>query len=718
VLGIGVEGGFEVDTTKPEYEEILSLVILPDYTTIPLPNEHLPEKIQQAIAAILASDSASRVEELTAWSADKDLSISPHALDLKQLDNGKIIPPQGWKCEVEGCDKTENLWLNLSDGTILCGRKNWDGSGGNGHALEHYKQTGFPLCVKLGTITAEGAGDVFSYAEDDMVQDPYLVDHLKHFGIDIAQMKKTEKTMAELELDLQYSFDWSRIQEQGKSHAPIYGPGYTGIQNLGNSCYMSSVMQVLFSLPEFQKRYYDMQEQIFQNAPADPTQDFHTQMAKLGGGLLSGAYSIPPKEDQQEDSDNVRSEGVRPRMFKALVGKGHPEFSTMRQQDALEFLQHLLTLAHQKERAAPGPLDPSAAFQFKIEERVQCSQSNKVKYSYRPDNILSLSIPLHKAINKEEVAAFETMQKAAEQKGQKLDKDVAVVRPIVPLAACLEDFAAAELVSDFYSTAIQAKTTALKTSRLATFPQYLVIHLRKYVIGDGWVPKKLDVFVQVPDELDLGGLRGTGLQEGEQLLPEESGVSAPSAAPVQADAGIVSQLVAMGFPEVRANKAAIKTGNSGAEAAMNWLLEHMDDPDIDQPLPASSSLSASSLNEAVETIAAMGFTRNQAIKALKATNNNVERAMDWIFSHVEELDSVGEESTSAQTQSNTVAIDTQPARYKLFAFISHIGGSTHTGHYVCHIKKDGKWIIYNDAKVAISEDTPKDMGYLYFYARV
>lgn len=222
----------------------------------------------------------------------------------------------------------------------------------------------------------------------------------------------------------------------------------------------------------------------------------------------------------------------------------------------------------------------------------------------------------------------------------------------------------------------------------------------------------------MPDELDLGGLRGTGLQEGEQLLPEESGVSAPSAAPVQADAGIVSQLVAMGFPEVRANKAAIKTGNSGAEAAMNWLLEHMDDPDIDQPLPASSSLSASSLNEAVETIAAMGFTRNQAIKALKATNNNVERAMDWIFSHVEELDSVGEESTSAQTQSNTVAIDTQPARYKLFAFISHIGGSTHTGHYVCHIKKDGKWIIYNDAKVAISEDTPKDMGYLYFYARV
>lgn len=71
---------------------------------------------------------------------------------------GVIIPPSGWKCAK--CDKTENLWLNLTDGMILCGRRNWDGSGGNNHAVEHYKETGYPLAVKLGTITSdlEGAG--------------------------------------------------------------------------------------------------------------------------------------------------------------------------------------------------------------------------------------------------------------------------------------------------------------------------------------------------------------------------------------------------------------------------------------------------------------------------------------------------------------------------------------------------------------------------------
>lgn len=34
------------------------------------------------------------------------------------------------------------------------------GTGGNNHAVEHFEQTGFPLCVKLGTITADGAGDL------------------------------------------------------------------------------------------------------------------------------------------------------------------------------------------------------------------------------------------------------------------------------------------------------------------------------------------------------------------------------------------------------------------------------------------------------------------------------------------------------------------------------------------------------------------------------
>ncbi|KAL2247554.1 UNVERIFIED_CONTAM: Ubiquitin carboxyl-terminal hydrolase 14 [Sesamum indicum] len=97
-------------------------------------------------------------EQVAAWTADTKI-ISKHAMELKQLDNGVIVPPSGWKCEK--CEKTDNLWLNLTDGSILCGRRNWDGSGGNDHAVNHYNVTKYPLAVKLGTITAdlEAAGN-------------------------------------------------------------------------------------------------------------------------------------------------------------------------------------------------------------------------------------------------------------------------------------------------------------------------------------------------------------------------------------------------------------------------------------------------------------------------------------------------------------------------------------------------------------------------------
>lgn len=33
--------------------------------------------------------------------------------------------------------------------------------------------------------------------------------------------------------------------------------------------------------------------------------------------------------------------------------------------------------------------------------------------------------------------------------------------------------------------------------------------------------------------------------------------------------------------------------------------------------------------------------------------------------------------------------------YELFGFISHMGASTMSGHYVCHIKKEGRWVPHN-----------------------
>jgi ubiquitin carboxyl-terminal hydrolase 5/13 len=177
-----------------------------------------------------------------------------------------------------------------------CGK----GSGGNNHAVEHYELTKYPLAVKLGTITADGA-DVYSYDEDSMVEDTLLAHHLAHFGINRMILTKTDKTMEELEVDANLKFQFDAIQESGLHLTPVFGGGYTGLKNLGNTCYLNSVVQMLFTLPDFQRRFVEPAKVMFETAPQNPTQDFQTQMSKLGVGLLSGKYSMDTREQAQKE---------------------------------------------------------------------------------------------------------------------------------------------------------------------------------------------------------------------------------------------------------------------------------------------------------------------------------------------------------------------------------------------------------------------------------
>lgn len=714
-LAIGVEGGFDPDCnkTKYTYTDHYNVVILPGFQSYMWPNDSLPEIIKKSVQCVLEAESPFKVAEMEAlsgtWDGEKR-EVSVHAVSLNQLDNGIKIRPSGWKCAK--CDLTNNLWLNLTDGSILCGRRFFDGSGGNDHAVEHYRQTGYPLAVKLGTITAEGKGDVYSYVEDDMVEDPYLADHLKHFGINVQQLEKTDKSMVELELELnRRSGEWSALQESGTALRPLHGPRLTGLNNLGNSCYVNSVVQVLFRMPDFVRRYVEGAPEIFSTFPEDPANDFDVQTAKLGVGLVSGRYSFPTEAEGWQA-------GVSPHMYRRVVAKGHAEFSTKRQQDANEFYLHLLNLI---ERHSRHKSNPAECLRFAVEERVQCTESHGVRYTARAEQHLPLPVPLAAADNDMAVREYERRRAEAESVGQRIDPSQ-VVRPHIPFQACLDSFMKEEVVEQFYSSALNKKVTARKITRLATFPDYLMIQLKKFTIKEDWTPAKLDVAVDMPWEVDLSCLRGRGVQPDEALLPD----TADTPAPVYNE-DWMAKLLDMGFPIEACKKSLYYTNNSSMEAASNWLMEHMTDWDFENKFepPGTQAAQASvPVDEAtLQQITSMGFTSAQAVKALRATSGDVARALDWIFSHADQLDA-DDASTGNECEPSTTAGDRGlgcrdgPEKYKLVAFISHMGTSTMVGHYVCHILHEGRWIIFNDNKVALSENPPKDLGYLYLYERL
>jgi ubiquitin carboxyl-terminal hydrolase 5/13 len=53
----------------------------------------------------------------------------------------------------------------------------------------------------------------------------------------------------------------------------------------------------------------------------------------------------------------------------------------------------------------------------------------------------------------------------------------------------------------------------------------------------------------------------------------------------------------------------------------------------------------------------------------------------------------------------------------MIGMISHIGKHTGSGHYVAHLKRGDKWVIFNDEKVALSESPPFQHAYMYLFHR-
>ena len=238
--------------------------------------------------------------------------------------------------------------------------------------------------------------------------------------------------------------------------------------------------------------------------------------------------------------------------------------------------------------------------------------------------------------------------------------------------------------------------------------------MNRFYTDEKWTPQKLNAKVKVPLELDISEFAARGRQAGEEELDP------PAAAekPIEPSEEIVTALAPLGFSENTRRRAAVQTKNAGTDAAMNWILAHLDDADLNAPLSTNSadlSEGKSAPDEAaVALLLSLGFKREHAIKALANTAQDPSRAATWLLSHADELnDTKSESSTSTQSKPSGTG------KYRLIAMITHMGQNSASGHYICHIETSGHWIRFNDEKVSKCKvGPPVSDGYMYIFKQI
>ena len=691
-LAIGKPGG--ADFTGDDWEQILEVTCLECNKTLDYEKDN---EIKSLVTSVLNASSENEKEDIKAW--EEEIYPCEHTLTLVQNEGIKIAEKSIAKCN--DCDLSSNLWLCLTCGNLSCGRKE---TGGNQHAIEHFKKTKHPLVVKTGTITPDGEASLYCYACDNDVKDENLAIHLSNLGIDINTQKKTDKTVTEMNLSFNINFTLSKTIEEGKVLTPLYGAGFTGMENLGNSCYMNSTLQILLSLESFKKRYFDNAIEHLNICTKDPNECFLCQMSKIMYGLHSGIYSqkktkrLPPTDENKEGEIEEYQDGIRPSSFKLYFGKGHPDFSSNKQQDAFEYLSYIIEKIKKEEKKFEK-FDPMKLFEFDLETRMECNDCHNVKYKNSVSWFLSLSVNDWK--NKKEETSKCSMDEV------------------------LSKFLSPEII-ELNCPECKKKSFWTKTQRILNYPKYLILVFQRFVFD--WVPVKLEVaFEPKLDNFDLKVLSESQHKENEKILDtaKEEAFEEEEEQEIQFNQESVNYLLQCGIPELGA-KWALYLSNNDPEVALGLYCENADNPEYKKPLPKikakknknNDNDELAGINMAsLESLISMGFDRKKAIAGLKKANGNVDSALNLMFSDP----NLGEENQNEEKKMDVEAEkknlnEGNGNLYEMYGFITHLGKNTDHGHYVCHIRQEGnKWTYFNDNKVTLWEDPPIKKGYIYFY---
>eukprot|EP00804_Cyclotella_cryptica_P029210 CCRYP_011647-RC/>CCRYP_011647-RC protein AED:0.05 eAED:0.05 QI:124/1/1/1/1/1/6/1079/1337 len=274
-------------------------------------------------------------------------------------------------------------------------------------------------------------------------------------------------------------------------------PGSVGLHNLGNSCYMNSILQCINHINPITQYFLkgDYIKDVNKNNPLGSGGRVATAYASFLNEIWTGEYSI-----------------LAPRLLKQIVGLFAPQFNNNYQHDSQEFCQYLMDGLHEDlNRVKEKPyVEHVEAFGMKDDEAALESWK---KHLQRHDSIfVDYTQGMHRShltcpsCGKESVKydVFSSISLPLVP-----SKD----RPYIPLKDCIDQFAAGEQLDEhnaWYCSRCKKHVCALKLITLWNTPDILVLHLKRFTFEkcpthDGRLLKrKIEDKVDFPiDKLDL-----------------------------------------------------------------------------------------------------------------------------------------------------------------------------------------------------------------------
>ncbi|XP_036590905.1 ubiquitin carboxyl-terminal hydrolase 8 [Trichosurus vulpecula] len=267
---------------------------------------------------------------------------------------------------------------------------------------------------------------------------------------------------------------------------PVFGgsgPALTGLRNLGNTCYMNSILQCLCNAPHladyFNRNFY--QDDINRSNLLGHKGEVAEEFGIIMKALWTGQYRY-----------------ISPKDFKITIGKINDQFSGYSQQDSQELLLFLMDGLHEDLNKADNRK------RHKEENNDHLDDFKAAEHAWQKHKQLNESII---------VALFQGQFKSTVQcltchkKSRTFEAFMYLSLPLAStskctLQDCLRLFSKEEKLTDnnrFYCSHCKTRRDSMKKIEIWKLPPVLLVHLKRFSYDGRW-KQKLQTSVDFPLE--------------------------------------------------------------------------------------------------------------------------------------------------------------------------------------------------------------------------